>query len=86
MKIYTKIIDTRQVIKPANKIIIHKDGFQTINPSEEMILADGWIEYIIPEPTEKELFERAKARKIEEIFNYDSSDEVNIFYMGESKI
>ena len=54
--------------------------------AEEMILADGWIEYIIPEPTEKELFERAKARKIEEIFNYDSSDEVNIFYMGESKI
>jgi hypothetical protein len=41
MKIYTKTIDNRQVVMSANNIIIHKGGFQTINPTEEMILADG---------------------------------------------
>ena len=43
MKIYTKIINNRQEVKPANRIIIIKDGFQTINPTEEMILAVGWV-------------------------------------------
>jgi hypothetical protein len=40
-------------IKYANNIVIKKDGMQIINPSEEQILADGWIEYVPPtyEPT-----------------------------------
>lgn len=38
-------------IKYANNIIIKKDGMQIINPSEELILADGWVEYIPPTPT-----------------------------------
>ena len=40
------------VIKPANRIVIKKDGMQIFNPSEEMILADGWVEYI-PEPKQR---------------------------------
>lgn len=88
MKIYTKTIKNRQVIKPANKIVIIKDGFQTINPTEKMILEDGWAEYIEPtyEPTEEELLNQAKERMIERILYYDSSDEVNAFYIDEQKI
>lgn len=37
-------------IKYANYIVVNKDGMQTINPTEEQILADGWVEYIPPEP------------------------------------
>lgn len=37
MKQYTKDV----VIRPANKIVINKNGFVTTNPTKEMILADG---------------------------------------------
>ena len=87
MKIYTKIINNRQEVKPANRIIIIKDGFQTINPTEQMILADGWVEYIAPTPpvpTEEELLDSAKSRKIDEINEYDSSKDVNICYIKTS--
>jgi hypothetical protein len=83
MKKYTKTIDGKQVIKPANKIVIVKDGTQTFNPTEEMILNDGWTEYVpvVEEPTEEEIFNREKEHMIEEIMRYDSSEEVNIFYV-----
>ena len=42
MKLYEKIIDGKQHCKPANKIVIIKDGMQTFNPTEEMLLEDGW--------------------------------------------
>ena len=37
-------------IKYANRIVVIKDGMQVINPTEEQILADGWVEYVAPEP------------------------------------
>lgn len=88
MKLYEKIIDGKQHCKPANKIVIVKDGMQTFNPTEEMLLEDGWVEHIpVPyEPTEEELLNQSKERMIERILQYDSSDEVNIFYVGEQKM
>ena len=77
MKRYTKTIDGKQVIKPANKIVINKDGMNTFNPKEEMILSDGWVEYVIPEVTEEELFRQTLTRKLNEINDYDSSEYVN---------
>jgi hypothetical protein len=77
MKRYTKTIDGKQVIKPANKIVINKDGMNIFNPKEEMIFADGWVEYVTPEPTEDELFRQTLTRKLNEINNYDSSKYVN---------
>ena len=43
-------------IKYANQIVIIKDGMRTMNPTEEMILADGWEVYepVIPEPQPQE--------------------------------
>ena len=56
MKLYTKQIDGRAVIKPRNQIVLRvteeisgeMQDFQIINPTEEMILADGWVEYVAP--------------------------------------
>ena len=66
-------------IKHSNEIVIRKDGMNTYNPTEEMILADGWVEYVTPvyEPT----IEDYRKRKNDEILRYDSSDDVNAFYM-----
>lgn len=41
-------------IKQQQQIIVVVDGKQIINPTEEQILADGWVEYIpqVAEPIE----------------------------------
>lgn len=79
-------------IKFRDKIVLHRtetiidaDGnkkavnITTFFPTEEQLLAAGWKEYITPiyEPT----IEDIRKRKKEEILRYDSSDEVNTFYM-----
>lgn len=86
MKKYIKTIDGKQVIKSANDIIIINDEFTTVNPTEETILADGWEVYIKPEPTEEELLNKAKEIVIKHITKYDSSNNVNGFYIGESHL
>lgn len=69
------------IIKTRNQIVIHKDGMNTYNPTEEMILADGWEEYVTPvyEPT----IEDYRREKRDEILAFDSSEEVNQFSMQE---
>ena len=44
------------IIRDGNRIVIKKDGFQVISPTDEMILADGWEQYTPPavEPAEPE--------------------------------
>lgn len=90
MKLYEKEINGRIVRKLLKNIIIEKDGRTTYNPTEEMILADGWTEYVAPkpqEPTEEELLENAKQRLLDDVKNYDNSDSVNnciITFNGES--
>lgn len=94
--LYTKEIDGRKVIKPRRNIILNviksipvspdsdeteEVNMQTFNPTHEMLIEDGWELYVTPEPTEEELFNDAKRQKILEINNYDSSDEINIFYI-----
>lgn len=88
MKLYEKIINGKQHCKPANKIVIVKDGMQTFNPTEEMLLEDGWVEHISVqyEPTEEEIFNREKEYKISDILNYDSSREVNGFYINDQEL
>lgn len=81
MKRYVKEIDGKSVIKNSRQIVINKDGMNIFNPSEEMILEDGWTEYVIPvyEPTIKD-YRRDKKIEIE---RYDSSENVNIFYIND---
>ena len=40
------------IIRERHRIVIVKDGLQIINPTEEMVLADGWISYSPPAPPE----------------------------------
>ena len=88
MKKYFKIIDDTKIVKTSSQIVITKDGMNTYNPTEEMILSDGWQEYIseVIEPTEEELLKIEKEGVINEILNYDSSDNVNIFYVNDMPI
>lgn len=48
----------------------------TFNPSDEMCLADGWEKY-------DGCLEEDIQNKIDEINKYDTSDEINIFYIDE---
>lgn len=36
-------------VKLKNEIVICRDGVQVINPTEEMLLADGWNKYMLPQ-------------------------------------
>ena len=80
MKRYSKVIDGKTIIRRADEIVVKGNGSQTFNPTEAMILADGWVEYI-PQPYVPTL-EEIKANKVEEILAYDSSSEVNEFSIG----
>lgn len=80
MKRYSKTIDGKTIIKRADEIVVKGNGSQTFNPTEQMILADGWVEYI-PQPYVPTL-EEIKAQKVDEILMYDSSNAVNEFSMG----
>ena len=66
-------------INRRSEIVIKKDGMQIINPSEELILANGW-EIYTPPIYEKNI-EDYRRYKIEEIKHHDTSSEVNNFYM-----
>lgn len=102
MKQYVKEIDGNTVIKTHNQIVIKsqrtikdKDGndkvvtMNTYNPTEEMVLADGWVEYVPPtppEPSAEELLERARVARLDDLRRHDESSEVNdciIVYQGE---
>lgn len=34
------------IIRDSSRIVIIKDNYQIINPTKEMILADGWVDYV----------------------------------------
>ena len=84
MKLYEKTIDNKLCILPINKIVVVKDGIQYFSPTVEMIYADGWIEHVpvINNTTEEEMLQMVRIALIDEVLNYDSSEEVNIFYVS----
>lgn len=86
MKQYTKNIDGKAVIKSRNEIVVIKEGRQYINPKEELIIADGWEVYVTPAPTSDELLGKEKKRVAHTIEKYDSSPEVNSFYIGDMQM
>lgn len=81
MKRYIK----NNTIKHRNEIVIVKNNKQYICPSEEMLLAEGWAEYkpVVSEPTEEDLLQQNQANLKDVIINYDSSNEINIFYVNQ---
>ena len=71
-------------IKFRNEIVICRDGVQVINPTEEMLLADGWSEYLLPqtEPL-KSTYEERVEQLIRE--RYTSNQELAIQRQRETK-
>ena len=73
------------IIKYANEIVIRNEQSQIINPTEEMLIDAGWVEYIyVPEVieiTNEERLEIARESLYERINSYDQSNAVNAFYM-----
>lgn len=62
-------------------------GNQTIiNPTEEILLLNGYTKIEDPEKTEQQLFEERKQAKIKQIEDYDKSSNVNIFYINEQSM
>lgn len=91
MKTYLKKEGDVLLKKTLKEIVIRRDGRVTYNPTEDMVLADGWVEYVAPTPSEVPMrikIKRAKQAKIRDIEHYDSSKEVNIctIQMGENSI
>ena len=73
MKKYYKIVDGQTRFATTQSKVKLK-GKWVINPTEEMLIADGWQEYNAPK---KELtLERAKERKLSEIDAYATSEDV----------
>ena len=54
---------------------------QTFNPTDEKLFADGWEIYVTPELTDEQILFNAKKDKKNDIEKYDSSVEVNEFYI-----
>ena len=46
MERYKKVIDGKTIIKSRNQIVVVKNGKQYINPSYEILIEDGWEEYV----------------------------------------
>lgn len=79
MKLYEKIINNQYYCIPLSKIVLIKDEMQIFNPTEEMVIEDGWIEHIprVINPTEEELLKQEINNKLEQLTIYDESDKVN---------
>lgn len=81
------------VIKTRQEIVIVKNGMKTINPTEEMILSDGWVEYVpqvneglSDEEVAKISLVKARHRLRNAVLAHDSSEEVNAFTIGGVKM
>lgn len=80
------------VVLPKHKIVVTKEvngkKFKVYNPSEETILADGWVEYkpqVEPQqPNQEELYKQRIVELIREKYTID--DELSIQRQRDSKV
>lgn len=79
---FIKVENGIRTIKARKNIVITEPDLQIFNPSDEMLFERGW-EIYDPTPTQEELFENSKQQKINDIKFYDTSTDVNSFYIGE---
>ena len=94
--LYQKEIDGKLVRKNRNEIVLSvtrtitdkKTGEEkevksnVYNPTHDMLLEHGWVEYVAHtassiELTEQQLYRRVMARKLRDLENYDNSSDVN---------
>lgn len=85
MQLYIKNTGTITYILPLNKIVLDVNGKQIFNPTKELVLNNGWKIYNATntELSTDEIIELEKNRIIDDILVYDSSENVNVFYVNQ---
>ncbi len=78
---YYKVINGENVFFKGN--VLYTDEATIVNPTEEQMLAAGWMVYVEPEPSNAEKLAAAKAEKIMQIEMYDASDAVEQFTIND---
>lgn len=72
MKKFFKIINNKTVVKDQNEIVIARGTKTIFNPSEEILLQEGWYEYIIETPTTEEIYQQKElSDALQELQNSD---------------
>lgn len=80
---YRKLLFNKiPIIREKSKIVIIKDGKRIYNPSEELLLQNGWK---LDSSTE-EVLEEYKKEKIKDIQRYDTSRAINGFTVNGVKM
>ena len=77
---YYKIINGETVWFSGN--ILVTENSQVINPSEQILLANGWLIYEDEQVPSQPSLEDAINAKIDQIRSYDGSPDVNGFYVN----
>ncbi len=72
-----KYIKNKHIIEP-NTGSIEFEGKVILNPTIHLLLDAGYTEYVVPEYIKT--IDDYKSDKIAELYGYDKSSEVNIFY------
>ncbi len=65
------------VIKTRNNIVIKKNGLQYINPTEAMVLEDGWVEYV-PAPVAPTPYVKSREEIVEELVTKQWNERTDI--------
>lgn len=65
---------------------IHGDKTIIFNPTEEMLIAEGWTPVEDPQPTAEELLQSAKEGRLYDLTRHDTSEAVNSFTIGGTSI
>lgn len=72
-------------VKFRNEIVICQNGVQVINPTEEMILTDGWHEFVAPEA---EPYKPTYEERVEQLIRerYSLNEELAIQRQRDTKV
>lgn len=74
------------IVLPKNKIKIILSGTTVFNPSHERLLANGWQEYVAPEPTPIPIDEQYRQRVVNLVREqYSVDDELAIQRQRDTK-
>lgn len=80
---YYKIINGQLVIRDDKNIIIYKDNKQIINPSEKLIIEDGWQIYTTESNDITDQLSMSINNLIDIIREYDKSRDIEEFYIDD---
>ncbi len=80
MKKYTKNINGINAIRTRKQIVLNKNKMNIFNPTEEMILDEGWVEYTSPQEDEIIVEKNNKLLEINGVYNDSKGFYINDIY------